>query len=101
MLSWVNEKSFGNSEAIEALFDKYLPQVIVYLRPLLAGSAAVDGQTGGGGSTVSLLRNEIEPQDVMLSEVHLINTCCQILEVSETIACTYMYICMYSIVQTL
>lgn len=82
MSSWLSSRSHDQADALEALFDKYIPQVIDFLRPVVATSGA-DTMESVSMITVSdrLSRNQIEEQDLRLSEVHLIKTCCQILEV--------------------
>lgn len=80
--SWLSGRSHDLTDTLESLFDKYIPQVVDFIRPVLANSAKT---TSSNDSTVSMSDKVshcvIESQDLLLSEVHLMNTCCQILEV--------------------
>ena len=83
-LSWLASRSPHNADTIEALFEKYVPAVIEFLCPVLAGS--IPAKSADSVSSVSLSEKAcrsqwVEPQDLMLSEVHLVKQCCQILEV--------------------
>lgn len=83
LLSWLNSRPHDISSTLEALFDKYIPRVVDFLRPVLAGSEVDDALSlSTVVMTDSVISDHIEPQDMMLSEVHLISTCCHVLEVT-------------------
>ena len=83
LTTWSHDKSHDQSETLEGLFYKYIPLVIDFIRPALSGQSS---DTSDAVSSVNMSdkmsRDQIELQDLKLSEVHLINTCCQILQVS-------------------
>ena len=88
MLTWVTSQSCcDHTDVLETLFDKYIPHVLEFLAPVLANTTLAKSESSGSAVSVSerVSRSQVEPQDLMLSEVHLIKTCCQILEVSQYI----------------
>ena len=87
MLTWLtNQPQRDYADTLEVLFNKYIPDVLEFIHPVLATSGSAK-KSEPPGSTVSMservCQSQLEPQDVMLSEVHLINTSCQILEVQN------------------
>ena len=87
LLSWLSPRSHDNVHAIEALLDKYIPDVIGFIRPVLANSTPSIKSESDSSVSLSdkVSHSQVEPQELMLSEVHLIKTCCQILEVSQCV----------------
>lgn len=93
MLRWLYSRSHDNADTLEALFDKYIPPVIDFMGPVLTNSAI---NKTNDNSTVSvsekMMTSHLESQELMLSEVHVMNTCCQVLEVRGCVVestCTY------------
>ena len=99
-LTWLTsqpqpDKNNKTASTLEELFDKYIPEVLEFLSPVLAtctsnlcsGVIQKPEPPAPGGSALSLgervcRRSQVvESQELMLSEVHLTKTCCQILEV--------------------
>ena len=84
-LTWLTSQPQQDyTDTLEALFDKYIPDVLEFLSAVLATSGLAK-KSEPPGSTVSMservCHSQLEPQDLMLSEVQLVKTLCQILEV--------------------
>ena len=91
-LSWLSGRSHDLADTLELLFDKYIPQVVDFIRPVLSNSVAVKTDSDSALSVgENVPHGLIEPQDLMLSEVHVANTCCQILEVRTIAESLYMH----------
>ena len=93
MLTWLSSQSQSDyTDTLEALFDKYIPDVLEFVRPVLSTSGLAKSETHGSAVSMSerVPHSQVEPQELMLSEVHLIKTCCQILEVSQY----YVFMCV-------
>lgn len=96
LLTWLTSQSQLQTDQTQALFDKYIPDVLEFLRPILATSSGLIQKSEPGHESVvsvseKVTRSQAEPQEVMLSEVHLIKTCCHILEVCKSY---YLQFCM-------
>ena len=76
---WLHSQSKDHTEDIRAMFEKYIPKCLEFLAPVIRSE-----QWGLGGSLVDCSPPGLElvPQDLQLSEVHLMTSCCAILEVS-------------------
>ena len=86
MLTWLASQPRSNyTETLEALFDEYIPDVLEFLAPVLANDTLAKSESSKSAVSLSerVSHSQMEPQDLMLSEVHVIKTCCQILEVSQ------------------
>ena len=82
LTTWSHDQSHDLTETLEGLFDKYIPLVIDFIGSALSGRSSHTSNTVSSVSVGDKLsREQIEPQDLVLSEVHLMNTCCQILKV--------------------
>ena len=116
-LTWLTsqpqpDKNNKTASTLEELFDKYIPEVLEFLSPVLAtctsnscsGVVQKSEPPAPGGSALSLgervcRRSQVvESQELMLSEVHLTKTCCQILEVCvykwKNSTIYFMYLCL-------
>ena len=96
LLTWLTSQLQLQTDQTQALFDKYIPDVLEFLRPILATSSGLIQKSEPGHESVvsvseKVTRSQAEPQEVMLSEVHLIKTCCHILEVCKSY---YLQFCM-------
>ena len=80
--SWLSSRSHEHNDTLESLFNKYIPQVVDFIRPVLTNSTVTKLISDSNVSINKLSNCHVESQDLMLSEVHLMNTCCQILQVS-------------------
>ena len=81
--SWLSNRSHDITDTLESLFNKYIPPIVDFIRPVLANSAITKLISDSNVSVNDELSHcQIESQDLVLTEVHLMNTCCQILEVS-------------------
>ena len=91
LLTWLTSQSQLQTEHTQALFDKYIPDVLEFLRPILATGGGFAQKSEPGHETQSVVslservtQSQAEPQEVMFSEVHLIKTCYHILEVYKS-----------------
>ena len=81
--NWLSSRSHDLTDTLKSLFNKYIPQVVDFIQPLLANNTVTKLVSNSSVSVNDKLSNcHVKSQDLMLSEVHLMNTCCQILEVS-------------------
>lgn len=81
--SWLSSRSHDLTDTLESLLNKYIPQVVDFIRPVLANNTMTKLISDSNVSVNDTLSHcHIESQDLVLSEVHLMNICCQILEVS-------------------
>jgi hypothetical protein len=91
LLTWLTSQSPWQPDYTQELFDKYIPDVLEFLRPILATTSGLVQKLKSRESSMSMSEkgrhSQVEPQEVMLSEVHLIKTCCHILEVQCHIIC--------------
>ncbi len=67
-------------EAIEVLFDKYIPPTFEFISAALLESEA-EGGPEVKPSTVCVDNTVVEAQELKLTRVHLINSCCKIFQV--------------------
>ena len=98
MLTWLTSQSQPNyTDTLGTLFDKYIPDVLEFVRPILSTSGLAKAETRGSSVSMSerVSHSQVEPQELMLSEVHLIKTCYQILEVGQYhIKHMFMCVCL-------
>lgn len=67
-------------ETMEALFDRYLPLTLDFISPALEDGGPA--MTGASSSTVdSNAAATLQPQDLKLTQVQLVNSCCRIFQV--------------------
>ena len=73
----------SRSDTIESLLDKYIPPTFEFISAALLESEA-DSEPETKPSAVgvdSMDTSAVEPQELKLTRVHLINSCCKILQV--------------------
>ncbi len=74
-----------NAPALHILFDKYTPKVREFIQPALSGSSIGGCDVIQGTSSISLVNGvsvcRLQGQELRLSEVHLMQSLCRILEV--------------------
>ena len=85
ILKWLNSLSEDLKpvlwDILEPLFEKYLPSTLQFISPVLSGSAIYGGHSGSSTGSVGGADPIIVPQELKLSALHVVNSCCQILEV--------------------
>ena len=80
VLKWIYKQPRERAEKFNSLFEKYIPSTFQFIAPALKQppGVAVDEVI----STVSVSDSPLlEGQKLQLSEIHVINMCCQIFEV--------------------
>ena len=99
---WLLTQSAETASALEPLLQQLLPPCLQFLAPVLSGGQGEARQEGGGVSEDSvssigaLQRLQLSPQPLQLHPIHLVNTCCRILEVSDAYTyIVYIHIYMY------
>ena len=83
---WVAMQPPSLQKPLHDLAEEYVPALLDLLTPVLAGRPLTGGEGRGGeeGSEVSAMtpRCRLKPQAIRLMEIHLVSSCCAVLEVS-------------------
>ena len=86
---WLRTQPSDVATALEPLLQRLLPLCLKFLAPVLSGAGR------GGGVSVAQSASSLgapqrvhplSPQDLRLHPIHLVLTCCKILEVSSVVA---------------
>lgn len=88
VVKWFNTQSDSSTirqhrDALQLFFNKYVPATMDFIQPALTTNSSISHATvsistiSGGIGSLSL-----KPQQLKLSEVHVIQSCCRILQVS-------------------
>ena len=83
---WLNNLSEDLKPAVwdilESLFEKYLPPTLQFISPALTEVGGLSGkEVDRSSSSLGAADPVIVPQELKLSVLHVVNSCCQILQV--------------------
>ena len=85
VLKWLHGLRDSKSiswDMFESLFNKYIPPALDFIAPALANTTTNDVSMEPSTLDINEKLSSLEAQDLKLSEIHLINNCCSILQVS-------------------